>query len=362
MMIDDRSATESMITEIAGQLGSAVSGGLDDLSRRAYEIKTREVGRVVYFRGIIELSNHCRKNCLYCGIRRDNHAVERYSMSEEEILQAASFAHDAGYGSIVLQSGERTDASFIRFIENILAKIKGSAFSNLGITLSLGEQTDETYRRWYGAGADRYLLRIETSNPNLYAKLHPADHRFENRIRCLNNIREIGYQVGTGVMIGLPGQTFEDLAADLLFFKQIDADMIGMGPYLPHQETPLGKDAKALDESATRQLMNLSLGMIAATRIQLRNINIAATTALQAIHPTGREMGLLAGANVVMPNITPTRYRSSYKLYEGKPCLDENETMCRHCLDRRIAMIGEQVAYNQLGDSLHFTARLSSEH
>jgi len=222
------------------------------------------------------------------------------------------------------------------------------------VTLSLGEQTEDVYRRWRDAGATRYLLRIETSNPALYAALHPATCSFERRVECLRALRRCGYQVGTGVMAGLPGQTLEDLARDIVFFRDIDADMIGMGPYIPHPDTPLA--AAAADWSVERSL-RLGLNMIAATRLALRDVNIAAATALQALDPLGREKGLLAGANVVMPNVTDVKYRAQYKLYADKPCLDENAALCRGCLQRRIEAIGETVLWGVPGDSAHFFTR-----
>lgn len=353
-IVDASPVDEKQLAEL---LRFGVNGGLGLLTEMAYDLKSRLLGRVVYFRGIIELSNQCRKNCYYCGIRRDNAEAERYMLTEEEILEGARFSYESGYGSIVLQSGERTDPEFVDFVEHILTTIKSSDFGDLGITLSLGEQRAETYRRWYDAGANRYLLRIETSNPEIYGRLHPSNHRFEDRLACLDALREIGYQVGTGVMFNLPGQSFEDLARDILFFQQRDVDMIGMGPYIPHTDTPLGKDSTPPDEAERKRLIELSLTMIAAVRLVLKDVNIASTTALQALEPTGREKGILAGANVIMPNVTPTRYRSSYQLYDGKPCLDENASMCRSCLDNRIAMIGETVGYHTRGDALHFSRR-----
>jgi biotin synthase len=210
----------------------------------------------------------------------------------------------------------------------------------LGITLSLGEQTEDVYRAWFDAGAHRYLLRVETTNRELYRALHPVTHDFDARIECLQRLRRVGYQVGTGVMIGLPGQTTEDLANDIAFFRDHDIDMIGMGPYVLHSDTPL---ADVLDSIDPETQLELGLKMIAVTRLVLRDVNIAATTALQALNPVGREMGLQAGANIIMPNLTDTQYRESYQLYEGKPCMDEDSSMCRGCLQRRVAGIGETI-------------------
>lgn len=323
----------------------------------AYEAKTRKVGRRVALRGLVEFSNVCVKNCFYCGIRRDNSAVKRYTMRREEIVAAAKWAFEAGYGSVVLQSGERSDEAFAGFVEDVLHEIHSFAGDSLGVTLSLGEQTPETYARWKAAGAHRYLLRIETSNPRLYAKLHPADHSWETRRDCLRALKSLGYCTGSGVMCALPGQTAEDLAADIEFFAEEDLDMIGMGPYIPHPGTPMGADAGILSKEDRARRLELGLRMIAATRLALGGVNIAAATALQALDPEGREKGLLAGANVVMPNITAREYRADYSLYEGKPCLGEDAVQCRGCIERRIASIGETVAKGERGDPPHWKER-----
>lgn len=328
---------------------------LRKLYHYAYEIKLRHVGNWAYFRGLIEFSNICRKNCFYCGIRRDNDQVERFEMTREEILSAAKWAYEYDYGSIVLQAGERGDEAFISFVEKTLREIGKLTAGELGITLSLGEQSRDALERWFQSGAHRYLLRIETSNGELYRRLHPADHDFSRRLQTLKDLAEIGYQVGTGVMIGLPYQTTEDLADDILFFKEQDVAMIGMGPYIVHRDTPLGREFPGGAQSKEEQL-TLALKMIAVTRIHLKDVNIASTTALQALDETGRELGLQAGANIIMPNITDVKYRASYQLYDGKPCINENASLCRNCLQTRIASIGEGIAFGQWGDSPHFKA------
>ncbi len=324
------------------------------LFAKAYQQKVCEVGKKVYFRGIIELSNICDKDCYYCGIRKSNKNVERFQMSKEEIVNSAIWAFKNNYGSIVLQSGELQNANFADFIEEILLEIKKQTNGKLGITLSLGEQSKEVYQQWFNAGAHRYLLRIETTNPALYAKLHPGNHRFEERTKCLQLLKRIGYQVGTGVMIGLPFQSIANLADDIIFFKENDIDMIGMGPYIPHNETPLAKQMSFFDNKTGKMQLEMGLKMIAVTRLYLKDVNIAATTALQALHPQGREQGLQAGANIIMPNITDTKYRESYQLYDSKPCLDENSAMCKSCLSKRIDSIGEEIGFNEWGDSPHF--------
>lgn len=327
---------------------------LEALMRRAYEVKTATWGRRVALRGLVEFSNICAKNCLYCGIRRGNPKVSRYRMDESEIVDAVAWATDNRYGSVVLQSGELETEENAAFIERVLKAIRARLGDGLGITLSVGEQSEATYRRWLDAGANRYLLRIETSNPELYARLHPADHSWRRRLECLRTLSRIGYIVGTGVMIGLPGQTIDDLARDIRFFIDEGVDMIGMGPYLVHPDTPLAADAPRAEKS---RLLELTLRMIAAARLTIPDANIASTTALQAIDPEGREKGLLAGANVIMPNVTPVKYRGEYILYPDKPCTGESSELCRGCLERRVKSVGEEIAWGERGDPLHFARR-----
>lgn len=332
---------------------------LQALYDAAYAVKAEKVGRVDYYRGLIEFSNHCIKNCCYCGIRRDNEEVERFDTARQDILDMAQWTYDAGYGSLTLQSGERQDPEFIDYVEALIRDLKKNGNGGLGLTVCVGEQTEETYRRWFNAGAHRYLLRIETSNPDLYATLHPQDghHLWQVRCDCLKMLRRIGYQVGTGDMIGLPGQTVEDLAADIQFYKDMDIDMIGMGPYVVHHHTPIGQAvvAAGLDSEADKlNRLHLGLKMIAVTRLYLQDVNIAATTALQALHPLGRELGLKAGANILMPIVTLPQFRAQYLLYDNKPCVDEHAEQCRNCLSARVASVGDRVGLGQWGDSPHF--------
>lgn len=323
------------------------------LFEEAAKIKNKYVGNTVYLRGLIEFSNICNKDCLYCGIRKSNSNTERYNLTDAEILTAVTFAHEQNYGSVVLQSGEISGIFFTERIENLLQQIKIQTNNEIGITLSLGEQSEETYRRWFNAGAHRYLLRVESSNEKLYAKIHPNDqnHLFANRLNALKTLKNIGYQTGTGVMIGLPFQTIDHLADDLLFMHTTDIDMCGMGPYIEHEQTPLNgtKNAFSLSER-----FDLSLKMIAILRLLMPNINIAATTALQAIDPLGREKAIKAGANIIMPNITPGKYRNSYKLYNNKPCTDEDADTCNTCIEARISLTGNNIGYGKWGDSKHF--------
>jgi len=340
-------------------LGRTREDELQQLYSAAYRIKTEWVGNVAYYRGLLEFSNRCIKNCCYCGIRRDNTEVKRFDTPREDILAMARWCYEKQYGSLTLQSGERQDEAFISYVEELLRDIKKIGGGALGITLCAGEQTKETYQRWYNAGAHRYLLRIESSNPELYAKLHPQDghHRWDVRKACLDALAETGYQVGTGVMIGLPGQTLEDLAGDVLFYQSQNIAMIGMGPYVVHHNTPLGKKVceAGLDSPRARaDRLRLSINMVAVTRLLLKDVNIAATTAMQTLHPLGREMALKAGANILMPLVTLPRFRSQYQLYDNKPCLEDGQEQCRNCLSARVASVGDSVGWGQWGDSPHF--------
>jgi biotin synthase len=342
--------------DLAVLLGADAPAEQASLLAAAYAVKVRQVGPVVYFRGLFELSNRCTKDCLYCGIRRSNLNLERYTIPVDEILAGARWAYEQGYGSVVLQSGERNDPAFVDLITELVTKIRALSRDQLVITLSLGEQSEDTYRTWFRAGAERYLLRIETSDPDLYRRLHPADHSWERRRDCLRLLHHIGYQLGSGVMIGLPGQRVEQLANDILFFEQEQVVMIGMGPFIPHADTPLRDSIRNFAWKRHAQLA-LALRMIAVTRLYLQDVNIAAATALQTLAPDGREQGIAAGANVIMPNLTEPKYRSSYRLYDGKPCLDESATQCRGCLEARIASMGETIGFGQRGDSQRFLRR-----
>ena len=327
------------------------------LIKKANEIRLKYRGDKVYFRGLIEYSNICRKNCFYCGIRSGNKNFIRYTIKDDEFYNAVKFAIRDRYGSIVIQSGENTSPAFIEKITEYIKEIKKISNGKLGITLSLGEQSLETYQKWYDAGVHRYLLRIEESHPELYKKLHPQDgnHDFGIRYNCLINLKNIGYQLGTGIMIGLPFQTVEHLADDLIFMRDLDIDMCGMGPYIEHPDTPLYQFKDEL--LPIKERFNLTLKMIAILRLMMPDINIAATTAMQAIDPMGREKALQAGANVLMPNITPKQYREEYLLYNNKPCIDENPDDCIACLDSRGQMAGYRIGYDEWGDSTHYFNR-----
>lgn len=324
-----------------------------ELFTAAYEVKCRYIGKRVSLRGLIEMGNLCAKDCYYCGIRKSNSHVKRYRLAEDDVIRMAKWCFEHDYGSVVLQSGEIESEANTMSIERILHGIREFGGDAFGVTLCLGEQTEEVFRRWREAGAHRYLLRIESSVPSLYAKIHPSDHLYVRRVECLKILKRLGYQTGSGVMTGLPGQTLDDLANDIEFYKKMDLDMIGMGPYLPHAETPLGENIAMTPEYAQRQFQ-LGLKMIAVTRLYLHDVNIAATTALQALDDRGRELGIQAGANVIMPNVTDVEYRRSYQLYPNKPCMDENAAKCRNCLNWRILSIGEKIIWGERGDSPHY--------
>ena len=328
------------------------------LRKRAYDLTTELVGNNVYYRGIVEFSNICELDCNYCGIRKSNKDVERYQLDLDDIIESALWCGEVGYGSAVLQSGERSSPAFVDFVCEALSQIKERSTSEtlpngLGITLSVGEHTKENYQRFFDAGAHRYLLRIETTNEALFRSIHPKNQTLENRKQCLTYLKEVGYQVGTGVMIGLPGQTLEMLADDILFFKEFDIDMIGMGPYI------VSPGGNMVDKGMMEKepLLQLAYNMIAVTRLVLRDVNIASTTALQALVPNGREVGISYGANVTMPNLTPQRVRKNYQLYDGKPCIEEGKTECRGCLQRRVESVNREVGWDLWGDSKHFRKR-----
>lgn len=341
------------------QLLSASGTERNELFKKALDIRVSELGPKVFFRGLVEFSNLCSKDCYYCGIRNSNKKVKRYYLSDQEVLDVAKFAYENNYGSVVLQAGEVMSDSFAIRIENLLKEIKLLSNNELGVTLSLGEQSEEVYQRWFNAGAHRYLLRIETSSLRLYERLHPSDHSFQARLECLRTLQKIGYQTGTGVMIGLPSQTIDDLADDLLFMQSFDVDMVGMGPYLEHVDTPLYKFRSDLWDINER--FDLTLKMIATLRIMMKDINIAAATALQAIDPMGREKAVRVGANIIMPNITPGKYRNDYSLYQNKPCVDEEPEQCSGCLDARLALASSEIGYGEWGDSKHFVRRVTSK-
>lgn len=324
------------------------------LFAKASNVKKEFIGNKVHLRGLIELTNRCTKNCYYCGIGASNKNVHRYMVTLSEVEKAIRFAFENNYGSIVIQTGELQGENFISYIEEILQLATDISNGTLGITLSCGEQSMETYQRWKNAGAHRYLLRIESSSRELYYKLHPDDlkHNFETRLDALKNLQNCGYQTGTGVMIGLPFQTIENLADDLLFMRDIDIDMCGMGPYIEHVDTELYKYIDLVPSKEKRA--DLSLKMIAILRIMMKDVNIASTTAMQTLVDGGREKALVAGANILMPNVTPGLYREQYALYNNKPGLDEEAEDSKQSIEKIITGAGCIPGYGEMGNARHY--------
>lgn len=296
----------------------------------------------VYVRGLIEFTNYCKNDCFYCGIRKSNSNAKRYRLSEEDILSCCGTGYELGFRTFVLQGGEEgfyTDEKLV----HIISRIK-ELYPDCALTLSIGEKSRESYQAYYDAGADRYLLRHETANAAHYAKLHPASLSAANRQQCLWDLKDIGYQVGTGFMVGSPYQTAEHLAEDLLFIKKLNPHMIGIGPFIPHHDTPFA------DEKAGT--LELTLFMLGLLRLMLPKVLLPATTALGTIHPKGRELGIQAGANVVMPNLSPVSVRKDYSLYDNKICTGDEAAECRFCLERRMKSIGYNIVTSR-GDSLN---------
>ncbi len=327
------------------------------LHLQATEMRDKTLGPHVYFRGLIELSNICDNDCYYCGIRKSNHHVQRYSLDIDTTLQTAKHAYSLGFRSLVIQTGELSNQHFIDNLCNILSLIK-THMPDIHITLSSGEQTKEDYQRLKNAGADRYLLRIETTNQQLYKKYHPSTMSYTARRQCLRYLRDCDYQVGTGVLIGLPGQTPQDLASDLLFMQQEDIDMVGMGPYVHHPQTPLGISHPELAEPQhNNQRLQLTYNMIAALRLLMPTINIASTTALSALDSNGQRLGLLSGANVLMPQTTPPDFRTNYQLYEGKPNLEIATEDSLNQMQEMITELGLIPKLSEMGDPKHYVDR-----
>jgi biotin synthase len=314
------------------------------LREKATACRQTVYGQAVYLRGLIEFTNYCKNDCYYCGIRRSNRCASRYRLTPEEILECCRQGYELGYRTFVLQGGE--DPYYTpEKIEALIRSIK-ARYPNCALTLSVGERSREVYQQWFEAGADRYLLRHETADPEHYALLHPGELSLENRIRCLWDLKQIGYQVGCGFMVGSPGQTSVQLAEDLLLIARLQPHMVGIGPFIPQKDTPFG--------SAPAGTLERTLYLLSIIRLMLPQVLLPATTALGTIHPQGRELGLLAGANVCMPNLSPVSVREKYALYDNKICTGEEAAECVQCLHRRIESVGLQVAPGR-GD--HFNCR-----
>ncbi len=320
---------------------------LNELWQAADACRRQHVGDAVHLRGLLEISNHCRRQCHYCGLHASNTKVTRYRMAVDEILACAEEAKSYGYGTVVMQAGEDLGLRDEQIAE-VVRRIK--AETGLAMTLSLGERGFDAYRRWREAGADRYLLRFETGDPELFCRIHPPlpGQPVSNRKAILLQLRELGYEIGSGVMVGIPGQTWASLAADVLAFRELDLDMIGVGPYIAHPETELGWDAAELrvcagqEQVPSNELMTYKV--VALARLLCPDANIPSTTALATLNTaSGRENGLNRGANVVMPNVTPPRYRIHYTIYPSKACIDETAEECQRCLSGRIKRIGRFV-------------------
>jgi len=358
----NRNELQALLTTDDKKVIQAMFNHAESVSQRFFKNK-------IYLRGIVEFSNECEKNCKYCGVRRSIKNVKRYCMSQEDILKCSDVVYNNGYGTFMLQSGEITTPERIAWLEDLIKKIKKrsreleskrfnrplSECKGLQIALSVGELSSEDYQRLYDAGARRYLLRIESSNPKVYAKLHPRDHSWEVRHKCLLELKRIGYQTGTGVLVGVPYQTSWDMADDILYLDQLGAHMIGMGPYVYQPHTPIGnlwkftvgRKIKSMEEYHER-LVDQTIRMYALTRIVMGNSNIAATTALEALSPTAREKALVSGCNLVMPIITPDEYRKEYSLYTGKSEVVSH----RQKLVSLITKINKEPVFFEWGDPL----------
>lgn len=327
--------------EFAALIRNRTPALADEAARRAVAVRKRVYGDQVYPRGLIEFTSYCKNDCLYCGLRRSNTRAERYRLSGEEILSCCDAGYALGFRTFVLQGGEDpwyTDDMICRLVGEIKSR-----WPDCAVTLSLGEKSRESYQAYFDAGADRYLLRHETADESHYRMLHPPEMSLENRKRCLYDLKEIGYQVGCGFMVGSPGQTERCLAEDLVFIRELQPHMVGIGPFIPHHDTPFRNEAAGTAE--------LTLFLLSLIRLMLPRVLLPATTALGTIDPAGREKGILAGANVVMPNLSPSGVRGKYLLYDGKICTGDEAAECRRCLDLRMESIGYRLAVTR-GDAL----------
>ncbi len=312
-----------------------------DLFQKADTVRKETLGDEVHLRGLIEFSNICRNNCLYCGIRCGNALVKRYRLSEDELIQTAFNAANLGFKTIVMQSGEDLYYTTDKLC-HVIEEIKKL---DVAVTLSIGERSYEEYKAFREAGADRYLMRIETTDKDLYHRLDPH-MSWEHRHECLLMIRDLGYELGSGIMVGLPGQSIESVADDLLYLQSLPVDMAGIGPFIPHPQTPLAKEKGGT--------LKLALRTMAAMRLLMPDINIPATTAMESLHPQGRLMALQCGANVIMPNVTDTEYRKLYELYPNKICLNESAMQCRTCIGLKIKSIGRTIGTGYGGHIKHY--------
>jgi biotin synthase len=334
-----------------GEISDAIkyfyeTGDCEELFARARAVREKYYGKKVYFRGLIEFTNYCKNNCYYCGIRHDNPNVRRYRLSKDDILECCEKGYALGFRTFVLQGGEDMYYSDERMCD-IVSSIK-QRFPDCAITLSIGEKSYESYKKYYDAGADRYLLRHETANEKHYGLLHPKSLSLAHRKQCLFDLKKIGYQVGAGFMVQSPHQTYDNIAEDMLFMLKLQPEMVGIGPFVPHHDT-MYRDMKTPDAT-------LTIILLAITRLLLPEALIPATTALGTVDPLGREKGLAAGANVVMPNLSPTGNRKDYMLYDNKICTGDEAAECRRCMDLRIINAGYEPDYSR-GDHAEFVGK-----
>lgn len=333
-LIDRLHVTGSLDREQWIQLLSERSEETDQYARDlGNKVRQQIYGNDIYVRGLVEFTNYCKNDCCYCGIRRSNKNAQRYRLTEEDILLCCQQGYELGFRTFVLQGGEDgyyTDERLLSIIHKIKAE-----YPDCALTLSIGEKSEESYRDYREAGVDRYLLRHETADEKHYGKLHPSSMSCEHRKNCLRTLKKLGFQTGAGFMVGAPYQRVENLADDFLFLKELNPEMVGIGPFIPHQDTPFhGEKSGTLEDT---------LFYLALLRLMLPYVLLPATTALGTIHPKGREMGVLSGANVVMPNLSPVSVRKKYMLYDGKICTGDEAAECRHCLSRRMEQIGCQI-------------------
>lgn len=319
--------------ELAFLLDNFTDSDAENLRAAAQEKAKSVFGNRVYIRGLIEFSSVCKRDCLYCGLRRSNQNAVRYRLDKQQILSCCDRGYALGFRTFVLQSGE--DGYFTDEIMcDIVSEIRAS-YPDCAITLSLGERGYDSFKRLFEAGADRYLLRHETADPDHYAKLHPPGMTLETRLRSLEQLKELGYQTGAGFMVGSPGQTAETLAEDLLFLKRFDPQMCGIGPFIPHKDTPFANEPAGT--------LRMTLILLSIVRLLLPRVLLPSTTALGTIDPKGRELGILHGANVVMPNLSPVEHRKDYSLYDNKICTGDEAAECIRCLSGRMERIGYQI-------------------
>lgn len=337
-MIDKLAATHMLeAAEFKQLLEHYTQEDAEYLSLKAREARQPYYQNKIYLRGLIEFTNYCKNDCYYCGIRRSNCNAARYRLTKEQIIYCCALGYELGYRTFVLQGGEDTYYNDDIMVD-IIRTIK-TIYPDCAITLSIGEKNYESYLKYFRAGADRYLLRHETANEEHYGKLHPSELSLQYRKNCLQQLKEIGYQVGCGFMVGSPGQTIDCLVEDLLFIKEFEPAMVGIGPFIPHHDTPFAKE--------TSGTLELTLVLISILRLMMPTLLLPSTTALGTIAPNGRELGIMAGANVVMPNLSPRDVREKYLLYDNKICTGDEAAECRVCLEKRVKSIGHEIVIDR---------------